>query len=164
MADEQASAPKKGLPTWVKGVIGAVIGVAVLNFIGTAIAGHDGPSKLISLGINRFQSCKYAGNFVAGVGFNCVVKNVSTNEHRSATDMACAGFDDQNRMLRSADRVLDLHDTGLAPGEERVVRVYFPGESETGVCSDTGDLGSPPQLQKLMPELQKANVVQEIDL
>ncbi|WP_430389830.1 hypothetical protein [Dyella sp. 20L07] len=177
MSDGTIVPVRKELSSWQRILLGVVFGIGglcavaiLINFgkkvlnLGGDVMGHDGPTRMISLGINRFQSCKYAGNFLGGAGFDCIVKNVSTDEPRSSSDMACAGFDDQNRMVHSANRVADLYNSGLMPNEERVVRIYFPKETSVAVCSDTGDLGSPARLQKLMPELQRSKVVQEIDL
>ena len=130
----------------------------------TNVASHDGPSKMITIGINRFQSCKYAGNFLGGAGFDCIVKNISANELRAGDHMFCAGFDDQNRMIRSAGRVADLYSSVLSPGEEHIVRIYLPTDATASVCTDSGDVGSPAQLQKFMPDLQKDNLVQEIEI
>lgn len=177
MSDETTVPARRKLSSWQRilfGVFGGLLALSVLfvfvNFIGkvlgsgSGVLGHDGPSKMITIGVNRFQSCKYAGDFLGGAGFDCIVKNISADEYRAGDHMFCAGFDDQNRMIRSSDRVADLYNSVLAPGEEHIVRIYLPKDATASVCTDFGSLGSPAQLQKLMPDLRKDNSVQEIEI
>ncbi|WP_243040547.1 hypothetical protein [Dyella sedimenti] len=177
MSDGTAVPVRRKLSSWQRIVFGIFVGVLALGSIfvfvnlfeklwssGSSMVAHDGPSKMITIGVNRFQSCKYAGNFLGGAGFDCIVKNISVDEYRAGDHMFCAGFDDQNRMIRSADRVGDLYSSVLAPGEEHIVRIYLPQAATASVCTDSGSLGSPVQLQKLLPDLRKDNLVQEIDI
>lgn len=177
MSDGTTAPVRRKLSSWQRillGTFGGLLALGVIfvfvNFVGKVLGsasgmlGHDGPSKMITIGVNRFQSCKYAGNFLGGAGFDCIVKNISADEHRAGDQMYCAGFDDQNRMIRSSDRVADLYSSVLAPGEEHIVRIYLPKDASTSVCTDFGSLGSPAQLQKLMPDLRKDNLVQEIKI
>lgn len=123
--------------------------------------GHDGPSRMISLGVTRFESCTYKGSFVGGAGYDCVVKNFSPDDPRDQEQMSCAGFDKDNRMVRSIDGVLDLRNTVMRPGEERIVRVYAPEASATLVCAEVGDVGSPADVQKVKADFVKSGFISE---
>lgn len=171
MSDGTTVPARKKAPTWQLILLGTIFVAGIVSFVillfdgeFKGITSHDGPTKMITVGINRFQSCKYAGDFLGGAGFDCIVKNVSSDEHRPGEQMYCAGFDSQNRMIRSSDHVADLYSSVLAPGEEHVVRIYLPKDATVSVCTDFGSLGSPAQLQKVMPDLRKDNLVQEIDI
>lgn len=139
-------------------------GYYAIAFIGNALIGRDGPSHLISIGVARFESCKYQGSFSGGAGYDCTIKNVSSDEPRAVGKTSCGGFDSDGRLIHSIDQVLDLYGAVMQPGEERVVRVYAPESSTTLVCSENGDIGSPKQLAGMMSDLQKNNFVSDISL
>ncbi|RDS81602.1 hypothetical protein DWU98_10245 [Dyella monticola] len=121
-------------------------------------------AHLISIGVARFESCKYQGSFSGGAGFDCTIKNISSDEPRAVGQASCGGFDNNDRLIHSVDQVLDLYGAEMQPGEERVVRVYAPESSSTVVCAENGDLGSPRQLAGMMADLRKGNLVSDINI
>lgn len=135
-----------------------------LSYARSALFSHDGPSRLISIGIARFESCKYQGSFSGGAGYDCTIRNVSSGEPRVVGKTSCGGFDDSDRLIGHLDQVLDLYGAVMRPGEERVVRIYAPESSSTLVCSENGDIGSPKQLAGMMADLRKGNFVSEINI
>lgn len=162
---------RKPVPRWQLWLMGSMTAIAVLYYgyyalayAGNALFGHDGPSHLISIGVARFDSCKYEGSFVGGSGFDCTIKNFSSDELRAVGQTSCGGFDGDDRLIHSVDQVLDLHGAVMQPNEERVVRVYAPESSTTLVCSENGDIGSPKQLAGMMGDLQKNNIVSKVDI
>lgn len=139
-------------------------GYYAIAYAGHALFGHDGPTRAISIGVARFESCKYQGSFIGGAGYDCTIKNTSSDEPRAVGKTSCGGFDSDDRLIHSVDQVLDLYGAVMQPGEERVVRVYAPESSSTLVCSENGDIGSPKQLAGMMADLRKSNFVSEIDI
>ena len=139
-------------------------GCQALAYGYNALFSHEGPSQLISIGVARFDSCKYKGSFVGGSGFDCTIKNFSSDEPRAVGHTSCGGFDESERLIHSVDQVLDLYGAEMQPNEERVVRVYAPESSTTLVCSENGDIGPPRQLSGMMSDLQKSNLVSKIDI
>jgi hypothetical protein len=158
-------------PRWQLWLMGGMTAVAVLYYGYQALAygynailSHEGPSQLISIGVARFDSCKYQGDFVGGAGFDCTIKNFSSDEPRSVGRTSCAGFDSSDRLIHSVDQVLDLNRAVMQPNEERVVRVYAPESSTTLVCSENGDIGPPGKLAGMVAELQRDNLVSDVKL
>ena len=139
-------------------------GCQALAYGYNALFSHEGPSQLISIGVARFDSCKYKGSFAGGSGFDCTIKNFSSDEPRAVGHTSCGGFDESERLIHSVDQVLDLYGAEMQPNEERVVRVYAPESSTTLVCSENGDIGPPRQLSGMMGDLQKSNLVSKIDI
>lgn len=161
----------KHSPRWQRWLMGSMIFVAVLYYgyyaivyAGNALFGHVGPSHLISIGVARFESCKYQGSFTGGAGYDCTIKNISSDEPRAVGKTSCGGFDDSDRLIGHVDQVLDLYGAVMRPEEERVVRIYAPESSSTLVCSEIGDIGSPKQLAGMMADLRKGNFVSDISL
>jgi hypothetical protein len=139
-------------------------GYQALAYGYNALFSHEGPSQLISIGVARFESCKYEGSFVGGSGFDCIIKNFSSDEPRAVGHTSCGGFDGSDRLIHSVDQVLDLNGAEMQPNEERVVRVYAPESSTTLVCSENGDIGSPRRLAGMMGDLQKNNIISKIGI
>ena len=87
-----------------------------------------------SIGKVRPVSCKYAGEFLGGTGYSCIVRNMDNDLRR--VNMECAGYDRAGRLIGNIDRNLQLNGETFGPGEERVVRYYFPPEASAALCAD----------------------------
>lgn len=168
MSSTTKKSTSKNWQLWLMGSMTTVAvmyyGYEALAYVCNAIFSHEGPSRLISIGVARFDACKYQGDFVGGAGFDCTIKNFSSDEPRDVGRTSCAGFDSSDRLIHSVDQVLDLNGAEMQPNEERVVRVYAPESSTTLVCSENGDIGSPRQLSGMMSDLQKSNLVSKVDI
>lgn len=145
-------------------IFGAAGLMLALANSGVSLSAHDGPRSMTTIGLVRFQSCVYQGAFAGGAGYDCVVKNVSRDDPRETSNMRCAGFDAENRMIGGPGLANQLYGQLMGPGEERVIRLYLPENASVAVCSETGDVISPVRLQGLMGELTKSNLIAEIRL
>lgn len=160
----------KRIPRWQKVFLIGLFGFLPVyyGFVGVQrlFSGsfHDGPSHLVTLGLVRFQSCSYQGSFVGGAGYDCVVKNVTAADPRDVGNTHCAGFDGSNRMVGGPLLANNLYGQVMGPGEERVIRMYLPENAVSAICSETGDIIPPAQLQTMMSDLRKANLVEEIQI
>jgi hypothetical protein len=166
---EQRSSTRQSRPVLaaivtVATILGGAGLIITLQDSGISLSAHDGPKSMTTLGLVRFQSCKYQGAFVGGAGYDCVVKNVSRDDPRGTSNVRCAGFDAGDRMIGGPSLANELYGQVMGPGEERVIRLYLPENASVAVCSETGDVISPSRLQGLIGELTKSNLIAEIPL
>jgi hypothetical protein len=146
-------------------IVGLLIGAAVCYGLYRGYEWVVRPSlNVTSLGMIRLVSCDYQGDFVGGIGYDCVVHNYSNGLRNP--QMSCASYDDANRMIGAPDQNtnLALSHTPFNPGEERVIRVYFADKTKRAVCSETGDF---PLLDELDRDQQRnisAGIVSELHL
>lgn len=146
-------------------IVSAIIVVSAVIFLAISalplMLKHGGPQRLHSLGYVRFSSCTYKGEFIGGIGFDCVVRNYA--DELRLTRMSCGSYDDQDRLIGRPDTVGALTNTLLRPGEERIVRIYGAENGSTIVCSETGDF-PPPPLEGAYNELADHGIASTLDL
>lgn len=115
--------------------------------------------EIISIGKVQLVSCKFAGDRLGGPMYTCTAKNVSDDPVE--TDMACASFDESNRLIGSPSRVGDLMNQIFAPGEERVVDIFFDEKTKLGQCQAHGDIIQLDQLTRYLDQLRSKNLISE---
>lgn len=140
-------------------VVGAVLFMIISNL--PALLRHSGPRQLLMLGHVRFSSCEYKGEFIGGIGFDCVARNYA-GESR-APDMTCANYDDHERLIGQPSSISALSRTRMSEGEERVIRLYGASNAETIVCTEIGELPVAP-IRHEFSELEKDGMASELAL
>jgi len=148
----------------VKAVLLAALGYTVVHIGAGFFASHKGPTRMQSLGVARFDSCSYRGEFVGGAGFDCLVKNHSSNEIRVVSDSRCASFDVQGRLIGSPEQVISLYSQTMQPNEERIVRVYGALIASRLVCSENGDIVPPSRLSSAASDLAASHLLSDFPL
>ena len=143
-----------------QGALVATLGALVATSCSIPVSG---PDRVISLGKVRPISCKYAGDFLGGTGYDCVVRNMGGDPREITPE--CVNFDSAGRMIGNSDWVTELWRKTLAPGEERVIRYYFSRDANLSVCADLEGYASMfAQIQKDQAEWRKNDMWSELKL
>lgn len=110
-----------------------IITLAALSSGCDGLSSLGKPNELVAFGYVRPTSCEHRGPR----SYTCIVRNHSNGLRE--TNMECASFDSQGRVIGTTNRVHALRDVIVGPGEERVAVIYHEDAASSIVCVDIKD-------------------------
>ena len=128
----------------------------------SSLTSHGGAARLLSIGEVRVSKCEYKGNFVGGIGYDCIMRNFSTHD-RGVSKMQCVSYDSEDRLIGTPSLLFGPYGSTFSPSQERIMRIYGSEDARTVVCSETGDFPSAP-IQKIYDSFFSANLANEVKL